>query len=86
MPESWPHLQEAATDFRFLLARGYPRKVALGLVGNQYNLSTPPAGSCTGGLCPGGCGFPPGQAAAAAGCGSTVYAFLAISLTYNNFI
>jgi len=38
MTESWPHLQEAATDFRFLLARGYPRKAALGLVGNRYHL------------------------------------------------
>ena len=38
MTESWPHLQEAATDFRFLLARGYPRKAALALVGNRYGL------------------------------------------------
>ena len=38
MTESWPHLQEAATDFRFLLSRGYPRMAALGLVGNRYHL------------------------------------------------
>jgi hypothetical protein len=38
MTASWPHLQEAATDFRFLLARGYPRKAALALVGNRYGL------------------------------------------------
>ena len=38
MTESWPNLQEAATDFRFLLARGYPRQNALGLVGNRYGL------------------------------------------------
>ena len=38
MTESWPNLQEAATDFRFLLARGYPRQAALGLVGNRYGL------------------------------------------------
>ena len=31
-------LQEAAADFRFLLARGYPRKAALALVGNRYDL------------------------------------------------
>ncbi len=33
-----PNLQEAAADFRFLLARGYPRKNALALVGNRYAL------------------------------------------------
>ena len=38
MTESWPHLKDAAHDFRFLLARGYPRKNALGLVGNRYRL------------------------------------------------
>ena len=38
MTESWPHLQEASTDFRFLLSRGYPRKAALALVGNRYGL------------------------------------------------
>jgi hypothetical protein len=31
-------LQAAATDFRFLLARSYPRKNALTLVGNRYSL------------------------------------------------
>ena len=39
MTESWPHLHEAAADFRFLLARGYPRKNALDLVGNRYHLN-----------------------------------------------
>ena len=38
MTESWPNLPEAAADFRFLLARGYPRKNALALVGNRYGL------------------------------------------------
>ena len=38
MTESWPNLTDAATDFRFLLSRGYPRKNALGLVGNRYGL------------------------------------------------
>jgi len=38
MTESWPHIHEAATDFRLLLARGYPRKNTLGLVGNRYGL------------------------------------------------
>jgi hypothetical protein len=38
MTESWPHLQDAANDFRFLLARGYSRQSALGLVGNRYSL------------------------------------------------
>jgi Protein of unknown function (DUF434) len=38
MTESWPNLPEAAADFRFLLARGYPRKAALALVGNRYGL------------------------------------------------
>ena len=31
-------LQEAAADFRYLLARGYPRPAALALVGNRYGL------------------------------------------------
>jgi hypothetical protein len=31
-------LPEAAADFRYLLARGYPRKTALTLVGNRYRL------------------------------------------------
>ncbi|OGR27312.1 MAG: hypothetical protein A2139_09045 [Desulfobacca sp. RBG_16_60_12] len=31
-------LPEAAADFRYLLARGYPRKAALALVGNRYSL------------------------------------------------
>ncbi len=31
-------LREAAADFRFLLARGYPRQAALTLVGNRYGL------------------------------------------------
>jgi hypothetical protein len=38
MTESWPHLQDAGHDFRYLLARGYPRAAALGLVGNRYGL------------------------------------------------
>jgi hypothetical protein len=38
MTESWPHLHGAASDFRYLLARGYPRQAALGLVGNRYGL------------------------------------------------
>jgi hypothetical protein len=38
MNQSWPNLPAAAADFRFLLARGYPRKAALGLVGNRYGL------------------------------------------------
>ena len=38
MTESWFNLAEAATDLRFLLARGYPRHAALGLVGNRYIL------------------------------------------------
>ena len=32
-------LPEAALDFRYLLARGYPRPAALSLVGNRYHLS-----------------------------------------------
>jgi hypothetical protein len=39
MTESWPHLTKAAADFRFLLARAYPRKAALTLVGDRYGLS-----------------------------------------------
>jgi hypothetical protein len=31
-------LRQAATDFRYLLARGYPRGAALTLVGNRYHL------------------------------------------------
>jgi hypothetical protein len=38
MTESWLYLPEAATDFRFLLSRGYPRGAALALVGNRYGL------------------------------------------------
>jgi hypothetical protein len=38
MNQRWPNLPEAAADFRFLLARGYPRRAALGLVGNRYGL------------------------------------------------
>jgi hypothetical protein len=38
MTESWPNLPAAAADFRFLLARGYPRSAALALVGNRYGL------------------------------------------------
>ena len=38
MTESWPNLTDAASDFRFLLGRGYPRKNALDLVGNRYGL------------------------------------------------
>jgi hypothetical protein len=33
------NLQDAAKDFRYLLDRGYPRKAALELVGNRYQLS-----------------------------------------------
>ena len=32
MNQRWPQLPEAAADFRFLLARGYPRKNALDLM------------------------------------------------------
>jgi len=38
MTESWPNIHKASTDFRYLLARGYPRQAALGLVGNRYGL------------------------------------------------
>jgi hypothetical protein len=38
MNQRWPQLPAAAADFRFLLARGYPRMAALGLVGNRYGL------------------------------------------------
>jgi hypothetical protein len=38
MTESWSYLQKAATDFRYLLARDYPRAAALTLVGNRYGL------------------------------------------------
>jgi hypothetical protein len=37
-----PLLKEAAADFRFLLARGYPRRAALTLVGNRYRLEEVP--------------------------------------------
>lgn len=33
-----PDLRDAAADFRYLLARGYPRPAALTLVGNRHNL------------------------------------------------
>jgi hypothetical protein len=33
-------LQEAATDFRHLLNRGYPRKASLDLAGNRYQLTS----------------------------------------------
>jgi hypothetical protein len=42
MTESWPYLPAAASDFRYLLARGYPRKAALTLVGNRYRLGEVP--------------------------------------------
>jgi len=38
-PSKFGHLQEAAQDFRYLLNRGYPRKVTLELVGNRYGLT-----------------------------------------------
>lgn len=38
MNQSSANLLEAAADFRFLLARGYPRKAALALAGNRYGL------------------------------------------------
>jgi hypothetical protein len=38
MNHLWPHLHDAAADFRYLLSRGYPRAAALTLVGNRYNL------------------------------------------------
>ena len=34
-------LKDAATDFRYLLARGYPRPEALRLVGNRFQLDRP---------------------------------------------
>jgi len=33
-------IQEGALDFRYLLNRGYPRKVSLDLVGNRYQLTS----------------------------------------------
>ena len=36
---NFKELQEAAEDFRYLLNRGYPRKAALELVGNRYQLT-----------------------------------------------
>lgn len=38
MIRAWPHLTEAAADFRYLLTRDYPRQAALLLVGNRYKL------------------------------------------------
>jgi hypothetical protein len=38
MTPFWLNLVDAAADFRFLLARGYPRQNALTLVGNRYGL------------------------------------------------
>lgn len=39
--EKWvPTLQEAASDFSFLLTRGYAEKAALKLVGDHYQLAT----------------------------------------------
>lgn len=38
-PDDWEVLKQAAADFRYLLARGYPREASLTLVGNRYNLS-----------------------------------------------
>jgi len=38
-PSEFGHLQKAAQDFRYLLNRGYPRKVTLELVGNRYGLT-----------------------------------------------
>jgi len=38
MGASWSHIPEAAADFRYLLARAYPRQAALALVGNRYHL------------------------------------------------
>src|SRR5512136_3117125 len=38
MPK-FEHLQNAAEDFRYLLNRRYPRKAALELVGNRYQLT-----------------------------------------------
>jgi hypothetical protein len=35
----WENLQKAAEDFRYLLNRRYPRKAALELVGNRYQLT-----------------------------------------------
>ncbi len=34
-----PTLRQAAADFRYLLARGYPRRASLTLVGNRYGLA-----------------------------------------------
>lgn len=36
--KSFPHIHEAAADFRYLLDRGYSRRAALALVGNRYGL------------------------------------------------
>ena len=40
MPNMNLDLQKATMDFRYLLNRGYPRKAALELVGNRYQLTT----------------------------------------------
>jgi hypothetical protein len=39
-PSKLEHLRKAAEDFRYLLNRGYPRKVTLELVGNRYGLTS----------------------------------------------
>jgi hypothetical protein len=39
MTDSCPNLPEAASDFRYLLTRGYPRQNALALVGDRYRLT-----------------------------------------------
>jgi hypothetical protein len=41
MDHRFSNLKEAAADFRLLLARGYPRRAALALVGNRYGLPHP---------------------------------------------
>jgi hypothetical protein len=51
-------LSEAATDLRYLLARGYPRPAALNLVGNRYALERSPRQLLHRGV------FAPGEAAA----------------------
>jgi hypothetical protein len=38
MIESLQNIKETATDFRYLLSRGYPRSATLTLVGNRYSL------------------------------------------------
>ncbi|MBM4274532.1 MAG: DUF434 domain-containing protein [Deltaproteobacteria bacterium] len=39
MSQFYPHIREAAADFRYLLDRGYPRRAALALVGDRYGLN-----------------------------------------------